>query len=99
MLIGANCMKVLESLEIISSRIDGPYAYRTKLAMCIVEHIVNKSRNISVKCNRIAVKDIISGKAAFYHFKIYNRLKRLEIGVKEMFGSMFHNGFSEVKQL
>ena len=69
------------------------------MAWCIVEPIVNKSSNISVKCNRIAAKDIISGKAAFHHLKIDNRLKRLEIGVKEMFESMFHNDFSEVKQL
>ena len=31
MLIGANCMKALESMEIISSRNGGPYAYRKKL--------------------------------------------------------------------
>ena len=29
MLIGANCIKTLKPLEIIFSRNDGPYAYRT----------------------------------------------------------------------
>ena len=52
-----------------------------------------------MKCNRIAVKDVISGKVAFHHFKIDNRLKRSEIGVKEMFERIFHNDFSEIKQL
>ena len=52
-----------------------------------------------MKCNRITVKDVISGKVAFHHFKIDNRLKRSEIGVKEMFERIFHNDFSEIKQL
>ena len=95
MLIGANCIKALEPLEIISSRNDGPYAQRTKLGWCIVGRIINKSSNKSVKCNHIAVKDVISGKVASHHFKI----DRSEIVVKEMFERMFHNDFSEVKQL
>ena len=98
-LIGANCMKALEPLEIISSRNDGPHAYRTKLGWCIVGPIVNKSSNKSVKCNRMAVKDVISGKVASHNFKIDNRLKRSKICVKEMFERIFHNDFSEVKQL
>ena len=69
-LIGANCIKALEPLEIISSRNDGPYAQRTKLGWCIVGPIINKSSNKSVKCNHIAVKDVISGKVASHHFKI-----------------------------
>ena len=52
-----------------------------------------------MKCNHIAVKDVISGNVASHHFKIDNRLKRSEIGVKEMFERMFCNDFSEVKQL
>ena len=99
MLIGANCMKTLEPLEIISSRIDGPYTYRTKLGWYIVGPIVNNSCNKSVKCNRRAVKDVISRKFASHHFKIDNRLKRPEIGVKEIFERTFHNDCSEVKQL
>ena len=98
MLIGVNCMKALEPLEIISSRNDGPYAYMKKLGWCIVEPIVNKSKNKSVKCNYIAMKDVISGKVASHHFKIGKRLKISEVGVKEMFERMFHNDFSEVKQ-
>ena len=99
MLIGADWMKALEPLEIISSRNDGPYVYRTKLGWCTVGSIVNKSGNKSVKCNRIAVKDVISGKVFSHRFKIDSRLKKSEVGVKEMFERIFHNGFSEVKQL
>ena len=95
----ANCMKALEPLEIISSRNDGSYAYRTKLGWCIVGPIVNKSSNKSVKFNHIAVKDVVSQKVASHHFKIDSRLKRSETGVKEMSERMFHNDFSEMKQL
>ena len=55
---------------------DGPYAYREKLCWCIVGPIVNKSINKSVKCNRITVKDVNSGKVASHYFKIDNKLKR-----------------------
>ena len=48
MFIGANCMKALEPMEIISSRKDGPYANRTKLGWCVTRPIVNKSNNKSV---------------------------------------------------
>ena len=48
MLIGANWIKSLELLEIISSRNDGPYAYMTKLGWYIVGPIVNKRSNKSV---------------------------------------------------
>ena len=92
-------MKALEPLEIVSSRNDGPYAYRRKLGRCIVGAIVNKSSNKSVKCHCIAVKAVISGKVASHHSKINNKLQRSETGLKEMFERMFHNDFHEVKQL
>ena len=39
LLIGANCMKVLEPLKAISSFDGGPYAYQTRLGWCVVGHI------------------------------------------------------------
>ena len=86
-------------MEIIPSKNDDPYAFRTKLGWCIVGTIINKSSNKSVKCNCISKKGVISGKVASHHFKIDNRWKRSEIGVKEIFERIFHNDFSEVKQL
>ena len=99
MLIGANCMKALEPLEIISSWNVCPYAYRTTLGWYIFGPIASKSSNKSVKYNHIAVKDVISGKVASHHFKVDNRLKRSDIGATEMLERMFHKNFSEVKQL
>ena len=99
MLIGANCLKSLKPLKIVCSRNGGPYAYRTKVSWCIVGPTVNESSNKSLKYNRKAVKDVISGQVGSHHFKIDNGLKRSETVVKEMFERMFYNDFSEVKQL
>ena len=97
MLIGANYMKALEPLEIISSRNDGPYAHRTKLGWCLVGPTVNNSSNKSLKYNHIAVKDVILEQVGSHHFKIDNRLKRSEIGVKEIFERMFCKATSATK--
>lgn len=97
MLIGANCMKVLELLDIVSSRNGGPYSYI--LGWCIIRSIINMRSNKSMKCNCIAGKDVISGKVLSYYFKIDDRLKRSKTGVKKTFERMVHNDFSEVKEL
>ena len=36
LLIGASCTKSLEPIDIIPSKNDGPYAFKTKLGWCIV---------------------------------------------------------------
>ena len=41
LVIGANCMKVLDPLKMIASNNGGPYAYQTCLEWCIVEPINN----------------------------------------------------------
>ena len=93
MLIGANCMKVLEPMEIISSRNGGPYAYRTKLEWCIVGPITASRNDVSVKCHRIAVKDVASGKMAPYHFVLDDEPKIEDVGIKEMLERMYYSDF------
>ena len=51
MLIGVNCMKALEPIDIISSRDGGSYEYRTKLGWCIVGPITTSRNDDSVKCH------------------------------------------------
>ena len=51
MLIGANCMKALEPMEIISSRNGELYAYRIKLGWCIVGRITTIRNDRSAKCH------------------------------------------------
>ena len=55
MLIGANCMKALEPVEIIASQDGGLYVYKTKLDWCIVVPIVSDRNGEALRCNRIAV--------------------------------------------
>ena len=83
-LIGANCMKALEPMEIISSRNGGPYPYRTKLGWCIVGPITTSRNDGSVKCHGIAVKDVASGKMAPHHFVLDDEPKIEDVGIKEM---------------
>ena len=53
-------MKALEPVEIIASQDGGPYAYKTKLGWCIVGPIVSNKNGEASRCNRIAVKDVIT---------------------------------------
>ena len=68
-LVGANCMKALEPMEIISSRNGGPYAYRTKLGWCLVGPVTTSRSDGPVKCHRKALKDVASGKMTPHHFE------------------------------
>ena len=95
MLIGANCMKALEPMEIISSRDGGPYAYRTKLGWCIVGPITTSRNDGSVKCHRVAMKDVASGKIAPHHFVLDDKAKTEDVGIKEMLERMYYSDFCE----
>ena len=86
MLIGANCMKAFEPMELISSRNGGPYAYRTKLGWCIVGQITTRRNDVSVKCHRITVKDVASGKIATHYFVLDDEPEIEDVGIKEMLG-------------
>ena len=95
MLIGAHCMKGLEPMEIIFSRNGGPFAYRTKLGWCIVGPITTSINDSSVKCHRIAVKDVASGKIAPHHFVLDDEPKIEDVGIKEMLERMYYSDFCE----
>ena len=95
--IGVNCMKELEPMDIISSKNGGPYACRTKVDWCIVAPITTSRSERSVKCHRIAVKDVASGKMAPHHFLIDDKSKIEDVGIKEM--RMYFSDFCEVNHL
>ena len=99
MLIGENCMKALEPMEIISSRNGGPYPHRTKLGWCIVGPITTRRSHGSVKCHRIAVKDVASGKVAPHHFVLDDEPKIEDVGIKEMQEQMYYSDFCECNHL
>ena len=43
LLIGANCVKALQPLEILQSRNEDPYAFKTRLGWCIIGQVSNSS--------------------------------------------------------
>ena len=94
MLIGANCMKALEPVEIIVSQDRGAYAYKTKLDWCIVGPIVSNTNGEALRYNRIAVKDVITGKHLSNHF-VKDPGYKMRDGVEEMFRKIYQNDFCE----
>ena len=79
-LIGANCLKVMEPQEVISSQGDSPYAFKMKLGSCVVGPISDGRYQKRLYCNRIIVEDHATGKIATHHFEedgISDRLKKL----------------------
>jgi len=54
LLIGTNCPKALEPVEVIQSEGTGPYAYKTRLGWCVSGPIGNSNSN-SFSCNRINI--------------------------------------------
>ena len=84
MLIGTNCMKALEPMKIIYRRNGGPYAYRMKLGWCIVGPITTSKNGGSVKCHRIAVKDVASEKMTPHHFVLDDEPKTEGVDIKEI---------------
>ena len=99
MLIGANCMKTLEPIEIICSKNSGPYAYRTKFGWCIVGPVLTSRSDGPVKCHRTPVKDGASGKMASHNLVRDDEPKIKDVGIKEMLERMYYNDFCECNHL
>ena len=59
-LIGGNCSRAMELLEVIPSKNGGPYAFRTLLGWCIVGPVSAGGNDASVARNRVAVQDLTS---------------------------------------
>ena len=93
LLIGANCIKVLEPLTVIASNNGGPYAYQTRLGWCIIGPIGNMVGKDSIGCHRIAVQYAISSKIADHQFVVEESMK--DISLEEMFQEMHQNDFVE----
>ena len=54
MIIGNNCPKALEPIEVIASKDGGPYAKRTRLGWCVSAPAKEEGQEVFV-CNRIHV--------------------------------------------
>ena len=92
-MIGANCCKALEPIEVIPSQDGGPYAYRTQLGWCVVGPIKNGIVGTSTKCNRVAVKDVTTNELSHHHFEVTNKVE--EDKIHEMLEKMYNSAFTE----
>ena len=94
LLIGANCAKALEPQEIIPSKDGGPFAFRSPLGWCVVGPLT-KSTKKSITCNRVLVKDAVSGNIAPHYFGIPDEIK--DVSAKQMLKLMYNTEFSETR--
>ena len=95
LLIGANCTRALEPVQVIASRDGRPYAMKTVLGWCIVGPIARiNSRNGSLTCNRIAVREAGSSKIADHYFAVEEQLKSNE-DIPAMLKKIYEGEFTE----
>ena len=64
LLIGGNCSKTLEPLEVIPSEQGDPYVFKTLLGWYTVGTIGETTFDTTVACNRISVQDKVSKNVA-----------------------------------
>ena len=93
LLIGGNCSKALEPLEVIPSKDGGPYAFRTLLGWCIVGPIGEITSCKTVSHNRIPVQDKTSKTVASHYFAMETEVK--DAGIKQMLHKMYAADFSD----
>ena len=93
LLIGANCSKALEPEEVLPSKDDGPFAFRTTLRWCVVGLLTKVGREMSISCNRFVVQDAATRKIASHHFGISSKVKN--INAKQMLENMKNTEFFE----
>ena len=92
-LIGAKCLLASESIQTINSEAGGLYAYKTKFQQSIVGPIGQNNDHRLLKCNKIAIKEVISDNVASHHFEIQNKIK--DVGIEDMSKRMYNQEFNE----
>ena len=93
LLIGGNCSKALEPVEVIPSKDGGPCAFRTLLGFFIVGPIGETTSCETVSCNRISVQGTASETVASHYFPMETEVK--DIGIKQMLHKMCAVDFSD----
>ena len=94
LLIGSNCPKVLEPVDVLASEDGGPFAIKTfagwaivgPLYMCCKEHPI-------VICHRVAAKEVGSGRHLDHHFMVESKVR--EIVTPQALNKMLELDFSE----
>ena len=95
LLIGANCTRALEPVQVIASRDGGPYAMKAVLGWCIVWPIARiDSRNGPLTCNRIALREAGSNKIADHYLAVEEQVKSNE-DIPAMLKKIYDGEFTE----
>ena len=94
LLIGSNCPKALEPVDIVASENGGPFAVKTFAGWAIVGplHMCNKEHS-TVSCSRVAVKEVGSDRPFDHHFMVEDQVR--EIVTPQALNKMFELDFSE----
>ena len=93
LLIGANCVEALKPIKVISSKTQGPYAYKTVLGWCVVGPMgVNKAKLKEMKFNNIYVHEENSVKRAKHHFALKGPVRETDIAT--MLRRMYETDFT-----
>ena len=93
LLIGANCTKALEPLNIIRSCDNGLYAFQTRLGWHIVGP-VNGDNQKGISCSHISAKITDTNSAGRHQFQVKTDVR--ETGFKEILDKMYNEEFAEV---
>ena len=78
----------MKPIKILQSRNSGPYAFRTRLGLCIVRAVNGNSKNY-VSCNKIAVRRAVQRSLEITLFKCKKKLKN------EMLNQIHNHDFTE----
>ena len=79
LLIGVNCMKALEEIQVIKSENDCLYDYIIRLGWWIVEPIANGDSEVLMSCHWATVRNASTSQAATHHFGIKDFIKDITV--------------------
>ena len=92
LLIGANCPKASEPLNLIPICNNGPYAFQTRVGWCIVGP-VNGGNQKGISCSRISVKMADTNDIGRHHFQVNTDVR--ETGTKEILDKICNEEFAK----
>jgi len=94
LLIGSNCPKVLEPVDVLASEDGGPFAIKTFAGWAIVGplYMCGKEHPIVI-CHRVAAKEVGSGRHLDHHFMVESKVR--EIVTPQALNKMLELDFSE----
>ena len=92
-MIGANCMKALEPIDVISSKNNRPYAIKTRLRWCIVSPVNGTRSRQVIHCNQIAVKQADTKDVGKHYFQTKTSVE--ENDIRDMLTRLYNLEFIE----